>query len=173
MAKRHWLGKAAALDPHRDIAFPVPLHKGLRPLHFCRTICFKPLASWFSQLLRFLKTLHRSLFRKIQAMTIHIHREPSPPVLICRYLHTRFINCHGNLFLQMSKTKVILFHVNYLYFNHLHFKTPVPGLAFWLQTSHHATLCRNLFCMVFVAVDAVLFPKSLGSSSSFLTVWRK
>ena len=109
MAKRHWLGKAAALDPHRDIAFPVPLHKELRPLHFCRTICFKPLASWFSQLLRFLKTLHRSLFRKIQAMTIHIHREPAPPVLICRYLHTRFINCHVNLSLQMSKTKATNF----------------------------------------------------------------
>ena len=24
---------AAALDLHRDIAFPVPLHKGLRPLY--------------------------------------------------------------------------------------------------------------------------------------------
>ena len=85
------------------------MHKELRPLYSCRTTCFKPLASWFSQLLRFPRTLHRSLLRKFQAMTIHIHREPSPPVLVCRYLHTRFINCHGNLLLQMSKTKATNF----------------------------------------------------------------
>ena len=85
------------------------MHKELRPLYFYRTIYFKPLASWFSQLIRFPRTLPRSLLRKFQAMTIHIHRELSPPVLVCRYLHTRFVNCHGNLILQMSKTKATNF----------------------------------------------------------------
>jgi hypothetical protein len=58
------LGKAAALDPHRDMAFPVPMHKGLAalctPARYTASHCQLPTFA----IHRFFETLHRRLSQK-------------------------------------------------------------------------------------------------------------
>ena len=58
-----YLGKAAALDLHRGIAFPVPMHKGLHPLYSRPNKLTSPRLK-LCQFLRFYKTVHRTILQK-------------------------------------------------------------------------------------------------------------